>query len=199
MSNPPINKKYYSELFATKCLLTKLMEFLLDKDRCLAAGYTHYENYRREKGSFGHQIIILGYNRIEKENLKIGISYLLNKDPIYWIHATCIGDRPLKYMRSIIKTFCSGKETFAMKTIMNLSTALCVLINMRVVSNTIIDYEDDKFILNVLKNMRMTLDEMELFPTVMYDTANLNTFTLENLHMTDKVFNAIIEGITNNI
>lgn len=194
------NRIYYKELFMEKCLLTKLLTFLEDKERCLAAGYTHYENYRRDSGFLLHQIIILGYNRIEKENIKVDITY--SKDqPIYWIYATCIGDRPLKYMRSIIKTFCSGKETFAMKTIMKLSTALCVLINTKIVCNTAsINKFEDKFMLKVLDNMRMMPEETQLFPTVDTDGMyNFKNFTLENLYMTNKVFDAIIEGITHNI
>jgi len=76
------NRIYYKELFMEKCLLTKLLTFLEDKERCLAAGYTHYENYRRENGFLLHQIIILGYNRIEKENIKVDITYLKDQ-PIY--------------------------------------------------------------------------------------------------------------------
>ena len=190
---------YYKELFAEKCLLAKLLTFLEDKERCFAAGYTHYENYRRDNGFPLHQIIILGYDHIEKENIKVDITYT-NDNQIYWIYATCTGDRPIKYMRSIIKTFCKGKESFAMKTIMKLSSALCVLINTKIVCNTVINKSEDKFILKVLNNMRMATEGTELFPTVDTDGRfYFKNFTLENLYMTNKVFDAIIEGITHNI
>ena len=197
-----VSNKYYTEVFTKKCMLIKLMSFLLDEDKCRAAGYTHYSKYRRGYGAFCHQIILLGYNHVERENIKIDIIYRQDKPvPIHWIYASCIGDRPLKYMRSIIKTFCLSKNTHEMKLLLTNPNSSCVLINTKIVSDAEIDYEDDKFILKVLKTMRMAPEETHLFPTVdtTEGTCNLNTFTLENLHMTDKVFNAIIEGITNNI
>jgi len=195
-----MNKKYYNEIFMEKCLLTKLLTFLEDKERCHAAGYTYYTNYRHGSGIFLHQTITIGYDNPEKENITADITYTNDNHLLYWVHVTCIGPRFLKYMRSIIETYCQGKETFAMRTVMRLSKAECVLASARIICNKVLNKAKDGFMLEVLNNMHMTTEEARLFPLVETDGVyDLKRFTLENLNITNKVFDAIIEGITHHI
>lgn len=194
------NRKYYKELFAKKSMLIKLFTFLLNKEKCHDAGYEYYHHHFYGSGHFCHDIIMIGYEHPEKENIRVDVTYDDNDNPLYWLYITCKGDRPLKYIRSIIKTFCRGKETFEMNTILNLSTSLCKIVSMRIISKSIINHKTDDFILKVLENMRMRPEETRMFPMVDTDgILGLETLTIENLYMTNKIFDTIIEGITNNI
>lgn len=194
------SRKYYKELFAMRSMLIKLFTFLLNEEKCHAAGYEYYQHHLYGSGHYCHDVIMIGYAHPEKENIRVDITYDENDSPVYWLHITCKGDRPLKYMRSIIKTFCCGKETFEMNTILNLSTSLCRMVSMRIISKSIINYETDDFMLKILENMRMRPEETRMFPTVYMDgILGLETFTLDNLYMTNKIFDAIIGGISHNI
>ena len=198
-SNDP-SRKYYKELFVMRSMLIKLFTFLLNEEKCHAAGYEYYYHHLYGSGPFCHDVIMIGYEHPEKENIRVDVTYDENDNPLYWLYITCKGERPLKYIRYIINTFCRGKETFEMNTILKLYSSLVKIVSMRIISKSIIKHESDDFMLKVLENMRMRPEETRMFPMVDMDCIlGLNTFTLDNLYMTNKIFDAIIEGITHNI
>ena len=183
-----------------KRIYTKFITFLESKESCLKAGFTFYKRYPWHHDGNSAVAYIIAKDNPKKEFIRTDFTCDLRYDNVYQLQSQLKGKNFIEFIIDFLfkncPEICQSPDVYT-KRILDRKSSDCYLIHSQIFTKTM-EIVKPLRPLKVVEDMQDRLSFINIFPSLHSNQHcgrnEIESFTMKNLEIAEKLIDAIING-----